>query len=331
MRYRGPVENFEDLPTTGKIGDTYKVSKEFNISIGGTTIDLKVGDLLILNGTEEDGIVKNISWDRIESGESADTTYTLSSAEDDTNILLSDSHGNIQNYEIRSAGPIEVTNRLGKDNNTNPGIDIEHSVVVEDKEKVEPTNTSTSTNYGSTFKIVSDVVANKYGHVTEIKTQDITLPNLIRDVIVADSSNNSLIFKDGESNKQGSLKLVSGKNTSISSDSNNSDLEVTISHETITSKNLSENNAPKHGETFTAIASLMVDNGHVTEITTSDITLPTETTYSIEGPTQDANGIQWELKDSEENNKGIIKMISDTLNISVENESAKVEMVWGEF
>ena len=77
MVYCGTVENAEELATKSaakggaEIGDTYKATKAFTLN--GAAV--KIGDLLIANGTEgEDGFIPSasVTWDHVESGYVAD-------------------------------------------------------------------------------------------------------------------------------------------------------------------------------------------------------------------------------------------------------------------
>lgn len=87
MKYQGTVASASALPTSGvEIGHTYKVTAEINednvgsvninwhTTLGETTPEkiVRIGDLLIANGTETNGVLTSITWDHVPSGFVAD-------------------------------------------------------------------------------------------------------------------------------------------------------------------------------------------------------------------------------------------------------------------
>ena len=73
MKYRGTVEEVDDLPSTKvSIGDTYKATKEFELN----GVKVRIGDLLIANGIEDQDpnsdnfgyIITDLHWDHVPSG-----------------------------------------------------------------------------------------------------------------------------------------------------------------------------------------------------------------------------------------------------------------------
>lgn len=73
MKYRGTVEEVDDLPSTKvSIGDTYKATKEFELN----GVKVRIGDLLIANGNEGQDpdsdnfgyIISDLHWDHVPSG-----------------------------------------------------------------------------------------------------------------------------------------------------------------------------------------------------------------------------------------------------------------------
>ena len=339
MTYMGVVKSLDKLPTKGSKGDTYKVGEEFSIEIEGEDVPLKVGDLLILNGEEENNIVENPIWDRIESGEAADTTYVLSASDDSDPeispaILLTDSQGNTQSLNFVDDNIVNVSTK-------NQEISITHRKVETDGiVGVKETNgTDTDLSAGDSLNAITGIIANEYGHVEGVETTKFTLP--AGDKIVANKEEVSLTFKDGNENNQGSIQIAAGDELAVTAEATESgDLTATIGHVQVDKKDTSGIATPKHGETFNVVESITYnDYGHVSGVKTTVVTLPAETTYEITAPAigENNDSVTWELKDSDKNTKGSIQLVSksikftsDTSNTDTSN-SISMELTWGEF
>ena len=63
MVYKGVVDSTHALPSTAEIGWTYKVGEEGTYA----GIECSVGDILIANGEEADGVLTSITWDHIDN------------------------------------------------------------------------------------------------------------------------------------------------------------------------------------------------------------------------------------------------------------------------
>lgn len=324
MTYMGAVESLADLPATGSKGDTYKVGVDFSINMGDESVSLKVGDLLILNGEEdEEGIVNNPVWDRIESGEAADTTYVLSTSEDNAAILLTDSHGNTQTLDFVNDDVVNVSTK-------NQQISITHGKV-----EVEETNgEDTGLNASDSLNAITGINVNEYGHVEGIETTKFTLP--AGDKIVANEDEVSLTFKDGNENDQGSIKIAAGNELEVTAEATETrDLAATISHAQITKQDTTGTAEPKHGETFDVVESITYnDYGHVSGVKTTTVSLPAETTYEISAPAigENNDSATWELKDSNTNTKGSVQLVSESIKFTADtSNNVSMELAWGEF
>lgn len=319
MVYKGVVNKNGDLPTTGvSIGWTYKVGTKATYA----GIECNVGDLLIANGTEDNQnvIITGLTWDHIDTSDKEDTLYALSVA--NNVVTLTDSvNGGEQSFTIDGG------NKLTASTSGNV-ITINHDSVT------APTTTGSTANvsgYGQDFSAITALTEDGYGHVTGITTKKVTLPNA--DTIEADGTNVKLTFKDGNGNIQGSLDLNAengGPITVTGTSSDNKNLVATISHNTITKNNTASTQAPSHGGTFTAIESIEYDSyGHISGVKTSTVTLPTETTYEIDGPTAITNGFKYELKNGSGSVCGdVIKITSTSLTTTA---SGTIDITWGSF
>lgn len=319
MTYKGVANELNDLPETGSIGDTYKVGTEFSID----NVSLKVGDLLILNGTEdENGVVNSPIWDRIESGEAADTTYILGTSEDTDAILLTDSHGTTQTLNFTDDNVVNVSTKSQQ-------ISITHGKV-----SLGKNNSEAKLNAGSELNTITGITVNGYGHVESIETTKFTLP--AGDKIVADGQEASLTFKDGNENNQGSIKIAAGNELNVAAEATKtSDLTATISHAQITRDDTTGTATPAHGESFNVVESVTYNNyGHVSGIKTTAVQLPAETTYNINTPAVGGNNnsVTWELKDSNTNTKGSVKLVSESIKFTADaSHNVSMELTWGEF
>jgi len=185
MTYKGVVNSESELPDVAHIGDTYKVGTAFDMSINGITINLKVGDLLIVNNSDEndDGqITADIAWDRIESGEAADTTYDLTAT--NNTITLTDSHGAA---DIIPVSGDEIITLTASDN----------ELIATHKEYDEATATDggdETISAGGTFTAVTGIATDGFGHTTGFTTKDFTIPGA--DKVTADASLVKLTLKD---------------------------------------------------------------------------------------------------------------------------------------
>ena len=98
-------------------------------------------------------------------------------------------------------------------------------------------------------------------------------------------------------------------------------------------------NSPTYNESFNIVESVTTSTtGHVIAVQTKEITLPAEVTYSLRDVVVDNNNNKatWELKNNSDASLGSVKISSTSLNITkdtadIDNDTVKLEMVWGSF
>jgi hypothetical protein len=324
MTYKGVVNSETELPSVAQIGDTYKVGTAFVITIDGAEVSLKVGDLLIVNNSDENesgSITTNIAWDRIESGEAADTTYDLAAT--GNKIILTDSHSTTDEIEVGGDTIVSLSTNNNK-------LEAAHKTYAE----ATATDGGDETiSAGGKITAVTGIATDGYGHTTGFTTKNFTIPS--GDKVEADATNVKLTLKNGNDVQQGSIDLDAGAElvvTGTSSDKKN--LTATIAHSTVTKNNTTGAATLVHQGSFNVVESITYnDYGHVSGVKTTEITLPKETEYVMHGPAVANNVATWELKNNDEVVKGsAIAMTSSSLKITANtNSQVAVELEWGSF
>ena len=325
MTYKGVVNSESELPGAAYIGDTYKVGTAFTMEIDGSEVNLKVCDLLIVNSNNEEDeagqVTADIKWDRIESGEAADTTYDLAAT--NNTITLTDSHGSVDTINVDGD---EIITLATSDNELSAAHKTYTQAVATDDGDV-------SVSAGTSFTAVTDIITDGFGHATGFKTKDFTIPT--GDVVVANAADASLTLKTGDSVDQGSIKINAGAElgvTGTSSDSKN--LVVEVAHNSITKNDTTGTATPAHEGTFNVVESITyIDYGHVSGVKTTTVTLPKEIEYTMHGAVVADNVATWELK----NDAGVVKgnaiaITSSSLKIAANaTTQATIELEWGSF
>ena len=330
MVYKGPVTTTNPLPTLEdenvkiSIGDTYKVNEAgtYGPDKSGQDYICEIGYLLIANtkSTEDEYgyITEDLYWDLIESGESSDTTYTLSG--DNNSIILTN------NNTQQSAGLVEVTDDdivilTVKDNQ----LKGEHVQI-----DVQESSGTQTAEYSGTITAVSRVNYDDYGHITSLQTDTISLPP--KDVISADIANVKLLFTNDDV-AQGSLDIDAGTDIVVTGTGTNGDLIATIAHDSVTREsNSTSTDTPNYGETFDVIDEIITSNtGHVTKVNVKTVTLPSEVVYSLNDPTITNNTVtQTFTKDDAA--AGQIVLTSDTITYTIGDDKViNANLVWGTF
>ena len=324
MTYKGVVNSESDLPSVAQIGDTYKVGTAFTLSIDGKEVSLKIGDLLIVNNSNENesgNVTTNIAWDRIESGEAADTTYDLAAT--GNKITLTDSHSTVDTITVDDDDVVVLTA-------SNNVLKAEHKAFV----KATATDGGDeSISAGGTITAVTGIATDGYGHTTGFTTKDFTIPG--EDKVEANATNVKLTFKNGNDVQQGSIDLDAGAELAVTGTStDNKNLVATIAHNTVTKNDTTGTVSPKHSGNFNVVESITYNNyGHVSGVKTTTVTLPSETTYTMHGATAQNNIATWELK----NDSGVlmgdsIAITSESLKIGANaSKQATIELEWGTF
>ena len=274
MVYRGTVGDISNpsLPTDNvHNGDTYKVAAAS--TYGGH--DCKVGDLLIATGVEGDnGIIGDIVWTYVPSGDDTDTTYQLKTA--NNVISLYNNVTQLDNGTVTLAKGTDM--EVSTSGNT---ITVSHAT------KSVTTNETIS-------KIISDsdrkfttitAITDSNGHIASITPTEFTLPadnNTTYTLsTLSDGTNQGIIKLTGSDGSQGTSAVIKAGNLiGVSASSTG----ITVNHATPTmDTNLKGTDLePAYGGSFNVITSITKDSyGHVTNYKTSKITLPAARTYGF--------------------------------------------------
>lgn len=155
-------------------GDMFLVDAEVTYASGKTA---KQGDLLIATGTEENGVLKAITWTYIPSGDDTviDTHYTFAGDATQNSWTVNSNAGSKTN-QVGSIKFVKGT-ALDISSKANPGENLEVTIKHADVTQTIDNKTDTSQlGNGGTFTVVNKVTSNKQGHVTEITSTPTKLP-----------------------------------------------------------------------------------------------------------------------------------------------------------
>jgi hypothetical protein len=184
MEYKGTVSTLNAL--TGKtdqhIGYTYKASDGFTLSdtysTTGNKVEVKTGDLLIAQGTEDSNgvITGTVKWDVIPSGDEQTITF---SSDASTGVSKVTDGETATGYQVKSGNMTDVGYTV-ESTGTNKGVVV---ATVNHKTVTAPTPTAgnasndvTQTSGDSaTFTAITGLTEDGYGHVTGITTQKLTV------------------------------------------------------------------------------------------------------------------------------------------------------------
>lgn len=326
MVYKGVVDSTHALPSTAEIGETYKVGEEGTYA----GIECNVGDLLIANGTEVNGVLTSIAWDHIDTSDFEDTTYDLQAK--DNKIIL---HNNVTlgNDEIVVEDDdivILETKQVTENDKVVDKLIGSHKAITITK----PTASEEELGHAEAFTVITGLKDDGHGHITEINTTEFTLP-ASGDTVEADAANVKLTFKDVDGQTQGSIDLDDDDVVVVEgASSDNKNLVATIKHAKVTKADTEGTAAPEHGSNTLKVVEAVTynDYGHVTGVKTTTVTLPEETEYEIAGPTATTKGVKYELKNDAEETKGTpIELVSDSLTVAVSGAQTAIDIVWGSF
>ena len=282
MIYKGTVSSAADLPEIADkpaIGWTYKVATAG--TYGGVSCD--VGDLLIANGTETNGVItSNLKWDYVPSGDDTDTQHHVSVVDgsDTADIVLGNNTGAATSKVTVVAG-----NAINVEGDaTNKKITVSHETV----SRTDGTNTAVSATHGSSFTVVDEITTTGEGHVTAVKTKSITLPsdnNTTYGVSALTHDNKAKMRLTGYNpDSTDDIVFASGAGLTVTAAND----VITYTHETVDTD--AENGSAaaqtlSHGGKFTTISDVKVNaRGHVTGLITKEFTLPSDnnTTYDLD-------------------------------------------------
>lgn len=332
MVYRGTVgdTNQPSLPTDNvRNGDTYKVAAAG--TFGGHSC--KIGDLLIATGTEGDeGIIGDITWTYVPSGDDIDTTYQLKTA--NNVISLYNNATKVDNgtvtlakgtdMEVSTSGNIITVAHATKSVTTNETV----SKIISDSDRKFTTITA---------------ITDSNGHIASITPTEFTLPadhNTTYTLSTASTGTNNqgAIKLTGSEGSQGTSAIIKAGNLiGVSASSTG----ITVNHATPTMdsnlKGTDQNLA--YGGSFNVITSVTKDSyGHVTNYKTSKLTLPAAHTYGFKNTPTVASvtggySVATTLTGSAgDDSTATFSVISSSLKVSnPSGTTLAVDLEWGSF
>lgn len=306
LTYKGVLTS-ESLPTTASIGDVYIIgSGATGITIGDESTS--IGDMIIANGTETDGVITgDITWELI-PGTELDTQYELQArtTEDEKTVLTlaeKTEDGNTYNVEFTSTGPVSVSA-------TDNVINVAHDTSVITTNEAKSANEAPSLVESDSFVYVKEVKFDDYGHANEISYERCKLPGSHS----LSLDNGVVNLLNSQKNSQGSFTITKPEDVkdednkiviNSSSDENNN-ITYTVKHaEVEIATSASENpedllngcsdatneNYATQG-VFTVVTNIGADStGHLTQVDTKTYRLPVEKQYSLNGTVATDNKI----------------------------------------
>ena len=161
--------------TSAELGDTFKIAEAMTLdaalSTSGQSVSLKVGDLLIAQGTEDPTTGKitssTLKFDYIPSGDDTDHTYGVASK---TNgLILNDTTngGTIKVGSLTVNGGTAIT--VAESGTTDKELTINHGTITRSDTTGAIVNNSTDGRFS--LDVVTGVTSDNQGHVTGITTQ----------------------------------------------------------------------------------------------------------------------------------------------------------------
>jgi hypothetical protein len=342
MVYKGTIGTAErlDLPTTGvSIGDTYMVA-ESDLFAG---IQAEVGDLFIATGTEseETGFIivdetHSIEWTYVPAGLDTDTTYSLSAAGNSI-VLKNQITKDEQAVELTAGSAINIT--TGSEGSS---LQIGHATINVD---VQDEGESSISHQG-TFSALKSIEVNDQGHVTKVVTSSYTLPedNDTTSILGVDEDNIAIVLTESNGDKS-SVLIDSNDYIGIEASGNT----ISVNHKDDYAVNNWYSTPTKatpfeQKDVLEVVTGVTRDSGgHITGVNVSKIQLElpddNDTTYSLSGATtgdttsnsaiftttlQASNG-------DEDVSVFTLKSTNKSLDVSVDNNTTSIDLVWGSF
>lgn len=181
------VSTFVEVGGKHSIGDTYLFAENVTITPTGsqTARTINKGTLAIAkskgNVEDRNGFIPaaNLSWDYVESTTDTDTTYSLNAKDKKVTLVQhGGSNADAGSITFAAGNDISVTVTDGKA----PTVTYSHVAHnVDEKEDTALTQNKASTTSANRFQattdvtVVSGITTNTQGHVTEVKTRQVTL------------------------------------------------------------------------------------------------------------------------------------------------------------
>lgn len=370
MSYKGTVGSngtITSLPSSGDgalaIGDTYMVAEDGTYAGKEAT----AGDLFIATAESEiDGVIVGaVTWTYVPSGNEVDTQYrygTKASSEKGISVIKSstDEAEQIINFVPgQNNGDILIssTESIVGEANTNGEVKISHKDY-NDTESGTLTATIGSAltpKANESFTILSAIETSN-GHVTGFTTQSVTLPvdnNTIYDFAASQETANasSKVTLSGNDDTKDIVYFDAEQTANDSINVNTTDSHIKYAHKTydyVAPIDVTLDKTLTYGESIKVVSGVTQSNGHITGLTTTQLTLPASdnVTYELKGSVATAATVG--------NKKGLV--IKDTLtgsndqktgsNIAIVSESLaltsetaqtgedgrySIEIQWGTF
>lgn len=332
FRYKGTVASAADLTSkTGvTIGDTYKASASFEL--GNETVH--VGDIIIANGTETDGVITSPTWDVLHTENNTDTTYVLSAKNDGTlgdRLVLAGTSGDPYNIQLKDDSIVKVDVKDADE------IEFSHATSGVTAQKYGGAGTATLT-HGGTIQIPNFTV-NATGHITEAGVDTYTLPSEKSYSIVTDAAGDKITIKQNTD----TLGTITYKdNTYINLDVTGSGANATIEaiHNDVTRVDpAAADKTLVFGQSFTVVTAVTSDDkGHVTGVQLGNMAMPAQADCVLSGSAVKNVTGGVEIKNTLKNQKGdasysTLNLTSTSLEIKkgTTDANAVVNLVWGEF
>lgn len=346
LRYRGTVGvngTVSALPITNvQLGDTYKVNTEGEYA----SITCVVGDLLIATGVEGvDGYISSgsLEWTHVAQGSDTDTTYTLTGASN--KITLTASTGGAGDITVE--GGTDITTNV-----INNKLTVTHDNITRTDDVA---TTEKALSHGDIIDVVTGADSSDTGHITGITVTKYKLPTdnnttytLPAAQVTADTHSKITLTAGGTGG--GADDVVNFK----ANRANNTSLKVSGSGDTITyehttytytNPDTTEAGTLAHGGKLQVVTGAQVNNGHITGLTTTEYTLPTDnnTTYTLSGKVSadTATGKTSAIKivdtllaggtGAGAETTSMHKVTSNTLTLTAETDGYNVDLVWGTF
>lgn len=333
MTYCGTITNsaFGQIKGPQK-GDTYKASEKFTIGSGSSIVNVNTGDLVIYNGDDvaAGAAGDTTKWEVIPSGDDIDTTYNLSL--NGTTIKLNNL------VTSNTAGTVAVKGADGISVKNDGGLSIGHTNTV-------TAGSASGTQSGRQFTIPT-INYDKYGHITgqgPATTIEFPVDKDTTYTFGSDAANKKVSLKDSNGNVTGSLRFTTSDNNFVVSMSNTTAAQpvVDLKLATVTQSNSASTSnvsySPLTGgnaQAFTVAKAKVDAYGRVTGFENQTITLNTDQlTYNVS--TNVANNTL-SVDSSLTNKTGAgqsksVKVKSDSLAFSKEEDTVSVDLVWGTF
>lgn len=332
FRYKGTVSSAAELTAkTGvAIGDTYKASGAFTLG----NEQVHIGDIIIANGTETDGVIASPTWDVLHTENNTDTTYVLSAKSDGTlgnRLTLAGTSGDPYNIQLKDDNIVEVT-VVDADE-----VKFSHATSGVTAQKYGGDGTATLT-HGGTIQIPNFTV-NATGHITQAGVDTYTLPSEKSYSIAADATKDKIIIKQNTD----TLGTITYKdNTYINLDVTGSGANPVIEaiHNDVNRVDpAAVDKTLVFGQSFTVVTGVQSDNkGHITAVQLGNMAMPAQSDCVLSGANVSAITGGVAIKSTLTNQKNdksysTLNLTSTSLEIKkgAADAEAVVNLVWGEF